>query len=44
MEETEALAGMVENGDYCDGWGRDDAIHEERDWGDEISAPYGHQE
>ncbi len=25
----------VQEGEYCDGWGWDDAIYEERDWGDE---------
>jgi hypothetical protein len=35
LEEIDGLAGRVENGDYCQGWGWDDAIHEERDWGDE---------
>ncbi len=35
LDEIEALAKRVENGDYCDGWGWDDDIYEERDWGDE---------
>ncbi len=35
LEEIKALAERVENGDYCDGWGWDDELREERDWGDE---------
>jgi hypothetical protein len=35
LEEIDALAQRVEDGDYCDGWGWDDDLHEERDWGDE---------
>jgi len=35
MDEIEAFGRRVESGDYCDGWGWDDAIYEERDWGDE---------
>jgi len=38
MDEIEAFAQRVEDGEYCDGWGWDDAIHEERDWGDESWA------
>jgi len=38
MDKIEAFAQRVENGEYCDGWGWDDAIHEERDWGDESWA------
>jgi hypothetical protein len=35
LDEIEAFAKRVENGDYCDGWGWDEEIREERDWGDE---------
>ncbi|MDP2181785.1 MAG: hypothetical protein Q8K99_04355, partial [Actinomycetota bacterium] len=35
LDEIDALATRVRNGDYCTGWGWDDAIQEERDWGDE---------
>jgi hypothetical protein len=35
LEEIDALTQRVEDGDYCDGWGWDDGLHEERDWGDE---------
>jgi hypothetical protein len=38
IEEIADLAIRVENGAYVDGWGWDDAIHEERDWGDESWA------
>lgn len=38
LDEIEAFGRRVKNGDYCDGWGWDDAIHEERDWGDESWA------
>ena len=38
MNEIAAFARRVENGEYCDGWGWDDDIHEERDWGDESWA------
>lgn len=38
MDEIEAFAQRVEDGEYCDGWGWDEAIHEERDWGDESWA------
>lgn len=38
MDEIESFAQRVENGEYCDGWGWDDAIQEERDWGDESWA------
>jgi|GEM_PF-599154 len=38
MDEIEAFRQRVANGEYCDGWGWDDAIHEERDWGDESWA------
>jgi tetratricopeptide (TPR) repeat protein len=38
IEGIEAFAQRVEDGDYCDGWGWDDDIHEERDWGDESWA------
>jgi hypothetical protein len=38
LEEIGELALRVERGEYCDGWGWDDAIHEERDWGDESWA------
>lgn len=35
LEEIGELAKRVESGHYCDGWGWDDEIQEERDWGDE---------
>ncbi len=38
MDEIEAFTQRVKNGDYCDGWGWDDAIYDERDWGDESWA------
>lgn len=38
MDEIEAFAKRVEDGEYCDGWGWDEDIHDERDWGDESWA------
>ncbi|MDD2282173.1 MAG: hypothetical protein PHD92_02130 [Eubacteriales bacterium] len=38
IDDVSAFARRVEKGDYCDGWGWDDDIHEERDWGDESWA------
>jgi len=38
LDEINELAQRVDNGDYCEGWGWDDAIQEERDWGDESWA------
>lgn len=38
IDELEGFAQRVEDGDYCDGWGWDDDIHQERDWGDESWA------
>jgi len=38
MDKIEAFAQRVEDGEYCDGWGWDDSIHAERDWGDESWA------
>lgn len=38
LDEIKALAKRVEDGDYCDGWGWDEEIREERDWGDESWA------
>lgn len=38
LEEIRELAERVENGDYCDGWGWDHEIHDERDFGDESWA------
>jgi hypothetical protein len=35
IDEIEEFAQRVENGEYCDGWGWDEEIYEERDWGDE---------
>lgn len=35
MDRIDAFAKRVNDGEYCEGWGWDDAIHEERDWGDE---------
>ena len=34
LEEIEALAWRIEDGDYCDGRRRDGEIREERDGGD----------
>lgn len=38
MDEIDAFSGRVEGGDYVDGYGWDDIIREERDWGDESWA------
>ncbi len=38
LGEIEAFSRRVVNGEYCDGWGWDDDIYEERDWGDESWA------
>ena len=38
MDDIEAFTQRVEHGEYCDGLGWDDALHEERDWGDESWA------
>jgi len=38
LDEIEAFARRVKSGEYCDGWGWDDVIYEERDWGDESWA------
>lgn len=38
LEEITELKKKVEDGDYCNGWGWDEEIHEERDWGDESWA------
>lgn len=38
LDEIEQFAQRVEEGEYCDGWGWDDDIHDERDWGDESWA------
>lgn len=38
LEEIEAFAARVENGDYVEGWGWDEDICDERDWGDESWA------
>ncbi|MDO9535568.1 MAG: hypothetical protein Q7J85_09635 [Bacillota bacterium] len=38
LEEIESFAQRVDDGEYCDGWGWDDDIHEERDWGGESWA------
>jgi hypothetical protein len=35
MDKVNAFSKKVDEGAYCDGWGWDDAINEERDWGDE---------
>ena len=35
LGEIDAFTHRVENGDYCIGWGWDNDIYEERDWGDE---------
>ncbi len=34
----DAFTQKVEGGEYCEGWGWDDDIFEERDWGDESWA------
>lgn len=38
VDEVSAFSHRVQKGDYCDGWGWDNHIHEERDWGDESWA------
>ncbi len=38
FSEVFAFACRVDEGHYCDGWGWDDDIHEEMDWGDESWA------
>nr|MDO8082666.1 hypothetical protein [Candidatus Freyarchaeota archaeon] len=38
LKEISKLAKRVENGDYCEGWGWDEEIGDERDWGDESWA------
>jgi tetratricopeptide (TPR) repeat protein len=38
MGAIEDFEERVSNGEYCDGWGWDDTIHEERDFGDESWA------
>jgi len=38
LSEIDAFSHRVENGDYCIGWGWDNDIYEERDWGDESWA------
>lgn len=38
IEEIDAFAQRVEEGEYCEGWGWDEEIREERDWGDESWA------
>lgn len=38
IEDVSAFVSRVEGGDYCEGWGWDDEIREERDWGDESWA------
>ncbi len=38
LDEIETFARRVEYGEYCVGWGWDDDIYEERDWGDESWA------
>jgi len=38
LGEIDAFAQRVESGKYCVGWGWDDDIYEERDWGDESWA------
>ncbi len=38
LGEIDAFTQRVESGEYCIGWGWDDDIYEERDWGDESWA------
>ncbi len=38
LGEIDAFTQRVERGEYCIGWGWDNDIHEERDWGDESWA------
>lgn len=38
LDDIGAFARRVESGEYCDGWGWDNTIYEERDWGDESWA------
>lgn len=38
LGEIDAFTRRVENGDYCIGWGWDNDIYDERDWGDESWA------
>lgn len=38
LKELEAFAERVESGAYCSGWGWDDDLGEEREWGDESWA------
>jgi len=38
LGEIAAFAERVTDGDYCEGWGWDEEIQEERDWGDESWA------
>jgi len=38
LDEIDAFEQRVADGDYCIGWGWDDEIREERDWGDESWA------
>lgn len=38
LGEIAAFAERVADGDYCEGWGWDAEIGEERDWGDESWA------
>lgn len=38
LNEIDALMKRVADGDYCEGWGWDDDLGEERDWGDESWA------
>ncbi|OPX83618.1 MAG: hypothetical protein A4E53_04566 [Pelotomaculum sp. PtaB.Bin104] len=38
LKGIKALSERVEDGDYCDGWGWDNELRQERDWGDESWA------
>ncbi len=38
LSEIDAFTQRVKSGEYCEGWGWDDDIYEERDWGDESWA------
>jgi hypothetical protein len=35
LDDIAAFVGRVRGGEYVDGWGWDDHLHDERNWGDE---------
>lgn len=35
LDDIAAFVGRIRGGDYVDGWGWDDDLHDERNWGDE---------